>query len=128
MHLHFEHLYQSLICTILQEISYVQYFVKKNLLFKIVEEKNSICVILKENSNLRILISRSYRYITITDYGHPGSKVLSLLEPCFDLISSPSLLWKFKSWVGKLLKIPSPEGQKLLFKGIKKWLKSKIPS
>ena len=33
------------------------------------------------------------------------SKVLSVLEACFDLISSPSLRWKFKSWAGKLLKI-----------------------
>ena len=33
-------------------------------------------------------------------------KVLSLLEPCFDFISSkPLLLWKFKSWAGKILKI-----------------------
>ena len=34
-----------------------------------------------------------------------GIKVLSLLEACFDLTSSPSLPWKFKSWAWKLLKI-----------------------
>ena len=40
-------------------------------------------------------------------------KVLSILEACFDLISSPS---PSKSWAGKFLKcgvqIPAPEGQK----------------
>ena len=39
-----------------------------------------------------------------TDHINNG-KVLSLLKACFDLISSPSLPWKFKSWTGKLLKI-----------------------
>ena len=33
------------------------------------------------------------------------SKVLSLLEACFDLISGSSLSIKFKSWAGKLPKI-----------------------
>ena len=35
----------------------------------------------------------------------PGIKVLSLLEACFDLISSPSLSMKIQIITGKLLKI-----------------------
>ena len=42
----------------------------------------------------------------LTVYNSIGNhKVISLLEACFDLISSSSLPWKFESWARKLLNI-----------------------
>ena len=45
------------------------------------------------------------RNSTVLSWPQSKFKVLFILEACFDLILSPSLPWKFKSWVEKLLKI-----------------------